>query len=364
MSNGARMAAEDAEKEEPCPICCDDLPDTGRAILPCGHVFCYTCIVVWTKTKAICPTCRVEFMKITKTLTAEDMAKEEARRKKQAGKTKKDKGNDATKNGKDQKKRCTKKANKIKSPRPGVHVKTFRLRDKAKKKKPPTLTPQWLIDYRRRQEEHRQALHKQAQARAQELAAEAKRVADEAAEKARALRARLERAKAEGESRSNNMDTENTARKRTRGLKDAATGPRKRAAAAQARATVGAADMEVVQRPSRSVPAAGTPASALAPAPRSNLPLEAALRRQAVEAAVRRQVAMAVPAEGGRHIEPPGEQGEGEWAGGGEGEREGEGEGEREGEREGGRGRQRAGLPRQWLYMWQAVGRQSPWGVS
>lgn len=35
MSNGARQAAEDADKEDQCAVCLIDLPDTGRGILLC-----------------------------------------------------------------------------------------------------------------------------------------------------------------------------------------------------------------------------------------------------------------------------------------------------------------------------------------
>ena len=35
MSDMAKQAAEDAAKEDPCPICLAELPDTGRAIIPC-----------------------------------------------------------------------------------------------------------------------------------------------------------------------------------------------------------------------------------------------------------------------------------------------------------------------------------------
>lgn len=35
MSEMARRAAEDEVKEEPCPICFESLPDTGRGIVPC-----------------------------------------------------------------------------------------------------------------------------------------------------------------------------------------------------------------------------------------------------------------------------------------------------------------------------------------
>ena len=35
VGGGARQAAEDAPKEEPCSICLGTLPDTGRAIITC-----------------------------------------------------------------------------------------------------------------------------------------------------------------------------------------------------------------------------------------------------------------------------------------------------------------------------------------
>lgn len=45
-----------------------------------GHVFCFFCIHKWSKITNKCPTCRLEFTKITKTLSLEDTLKEAARR--------------------------------------------------------------------------------------------------------------------------------------------------------------------------------------------------------------------------------------------------------------------------------------------
>lgn len=45
-----------------------------------GHVFCFTCIHEWTKKVNACPSCRVTFVKITKTLSPEDVAKEKTRK--------------------------------------------------------------------------------------------------------------------------------------------------------------------------------------------------------------------------------------------------------------------------------------------
>lgn len=46
-----------------------------------GHVYCFQCIHQWCKTQNDCPGCRVEIKRIVKTLSADDVAKEEARQK-------------------------------------------------------------------------------------------------------------------------------------------------------------------------------------------------------------------------------------------------------------------------------------------
>ncbi|CAN0385751.1 unnamed protein product, partial [Pylaiella littoralis] len=117
----SRKAAEDdADKEEPCCICCTQLPDVGRGIIPCGHVFCFCCIHTWSKKANVCPTCRLEFTKITMTMSSKDLIKEEAR-----------KAHDKKKRtNKRQFARTKRKAARVKNPVEGVYVKVFRVRKK------------------------------------------------------------------------------------------------------------------------------------------------------------------------------------------------------------------------------------------
>lgn len=50
-----------------CPICMDICINdkVNKALLPCGHVFCYECIDGVRKVKRQCPVCREEFNKIS-----------------------------------------------------------------------------------------------------------------------------------------------------------------------------------------------------------------------------------------------------------------------------------------------------------
>eukprot|EP00752_Nemacystus_decipiens_P010094 g8995.t1 len=278
VSDKARQAAEDAATEEGCAICMEKLPDTGRAIVPCGHVFCFTCVHVWINkdkgTKPRCPTCRQEITKIWKTLTPEDIAKEEARLEMQ-------RKMELTKN---QSKRGKKKASSIKIPIPGVMVKTIRLRDKTKKKKTLSNLSQYIEDNRRRQEEQQQIQWEQAQTRQHELAAEALRVANTAAETARALRERATRAAFE----------------RERSTRKAAALAQLEAAASAKGDSVGAGQQEVVRPPSLLLSAVAAAAAAgQAPAPSWRIPAPEAAPRRGVDGA---------GATGGGSTEPSAEQ--------------------------------------------------------
>ena len=46
------------ECDHQCIICRDDMPE-GR-VLPCGHIFHFTCLRQWLQTSGTCPTCRAE----------------------------------------------------------------------------------------------------------------------------------------------------------------------------------------------------------------------------------------------------------------------------------------------------------------
>ena len=42
-----------------CPICYNEMNEyKNMCITPCNHMFCFTCIMVWTRTKNSCPVCR------------------------------------------------------------------------------------------------------------------------------------------------------------------------------------------------------------------------------------------------------------------------------------------------------------------
>jgi len=43
-----------------CVICLED-PHVEKSSPPCGHVFCYCCLVQWCETKRECPTCKQMF---------------------------------------------------------------------------------------------------------------------------------------------------------------------------------------------------------------------------------------------------------------------------------------------------------------
>ena len=45
--------------EDECIICLD--PQENKSFPPCGHVFCFECLVQWCEKKLECPTCRQRF---------------------------------------------------------------------------------------------------------------------------------------------------------------------------------------------------------------------------------------------------------------------------------------------------------------
>ncbi|CAN0057816.1 unnamed protein product [Pylaiella littoralis] len=192
-----KAAEEDAEEEEPCCICCTQLPDVGRGIIACGHVFCFCCIHKWSKKANVCPTCRLEFTKITKTLSHEDTMKEVA----------------FTERYKNKKKKCTdrrqfarlkRKAIRVKSPMEGVYLRVFRVKKKLTTAQRAALRhPQgpggslhagWRESYRQAQAQQAQERTDQAATRAREEAAEAQSRARAALQQAVAARQQAVRA--------------------------------------------------------------------------------------------------------------------------------------------------------------------------
>ncbi|CAN0057680.1 unnamed protein product [Pylaiella littoralis] len=118
---------EEEEEEQLCAICQDQLPDVGRGILACGHVYCFQCIHQWCKTQNDCPGCRVEIKRIVKTLSADDVAKEEARQKLDF---------ERKCSNKKQLARAKRRAKRVKIPMEDVVTKTIRIRPKSLKPTP------------------------------------------------------------------------------------------------------------------------------------------------------------------------------------------------------------------------------------
>eukprot|EP00752_Nemacystus_decipiens_P012411 g10998.t1 len=83
-AEAAKEAENKEEEEELCAICYDQLPDVGRGIIACGHVYCFACILKWCKTQNDCPGCRFKIKRILKTLSPEDISKEKKRKEREA----------------------------------------------------------------------------------------------------------------------------------------------------------------------------------------------------------------------------------------------------------------------------------------
>jgi peroxin-10 len=53
------IISEDKELENnfsiQCQLCLGNVPDT---VTPCGHLFCWTCLTEWLRTRNQCPICR------------------------------------------------------------------------------------------------------------------------------------------------------------------------------------------------------------------------------------------------------------------------------------------------------------------
>ncbi|CAM9614004.1 unnamed protein product [Ectocarpus sp. 12 AP-2014] len=123
-----KAAVEDAKKGELCIFCQEALPDIERGIIACGHTFCFGCILTWSsKNDSVhCPSCRVPFNKIKKTLSPKDMEKEKLRNerdKKRKNTTKK------------QRNRMRRRAARVTQPVDKIFVKDVRVRKMSKKKK-------------------------------------------------------------------------------------------------------------------------------------------------------------------------------------------------------------------------------------
>jgi Ring finger domain len=51
-------------KKEECSICLDDILPTNLARAPCGHQFCFTCVLRAFCESNACPYCRTEFIEM------------------------------------------------------------------------------------------------------------------------------------------------------------------------------------------------------------------------------------------------------------------------------------------------------------
>uniref|UniRef100_A0A8C3JKW7 RING-type E3 ubiquitin transferase n=1 Tax=Calidris pygmaea TaxID=425635 RepID=A0A8C3JKW7_9CHAR len=49
-----------ASPVELCPICLDTISNEA-SISICGHIFCFNCILEWSRISAVCPICRQPF---------------------------------------------------------------------------------------------------------------------------------------------------------------------------------------------------------------------------------------------------------------------------------------------------------------
>ncbi|CAM9376881.1 unnamed protein product [Ectocarpus sp. 4 AP-2014] len=124
-----KAAADDAKKGELCIICQEALPDIERGIIACGHTFCFGCIHTWScksGNSVLCPSCRVPFSKIKKTLSPKDMEKEKLR-------NERDKNRKNT--TKKQRNRMRRRAARVTQPVDKIFVKDVRVRKMSKKKK-------------------------------------------------------------------------------------------------------------------------------------------------------------------------------------------------------------------------------------
>ncbi|CAM9254010.1 unnamed protein product, partial [Hapterophycus canaliculatus] len=161
----ARKAREDREKEEEelCAICYDRLPNVGRGVIACGHVFCFSCIHLWTKSANRCPGCRVVIRRIIKTMTPADVSKEEARKRVRSPPLSRDNVR-RFKNNK-QRKRAQRRAARVKHPVAGVVTKCFRVRPSSLK---PTPAQQRAAPHPEREARRQQQRQQEQQQRQQQ----------------------------------------------------------------------------------------------------------------------------------------------------------------------------------------------------
>ncbi|CAN0279324.1 unnamed protein product [Pylaiella littoralis] len=144
--NGAQatssLASAQEEPDEVCLLCDSNLPDVGRGIVTCGHVFCFACIIARCKTDTACPQCRDIVQDITKTLTEEEVKKEQDRKERhlvtirhlvEMKKSPQEKS-EAARLRRSKAARLKRKTNRLQCPMEGVFTKMFRVHEKKQKK--------------------------------------------------------------------------------------------------------------------------------------------------------------------------------------------------------------------------------------
>lgn len=57
--SGTYINVEEKTKVE-CPICLSEIGDKNNCITPCGHTFCFSCLITCMSTNVNCPCCRNE----------------------------------------------------------------------------------------------------------------------------------------------------------------------------------------------------------------------------------------------------------------------------------------------------------------
>uniref|UniRef100_A0A8C4VBF4 RING-type E3 ubiquitin transferase n=1 Tax=Falco tinnunculus TaxID=100819 RepID=A0A8C4VBF4_FALTI len=58
-----QAASTDASEDIMCTICQDTITDEA-SINQCSHIFCFACILEWSRRNAVCPICRCPFQYI------------------------------------------------------------------------------------------------------------------------------------------------------------------------------------------------------------------------------------------------------------------------------------------------------------
>jgi len=63
LSHRALGVDRSSDKEVTCPICLGEVENKSMTDT-CRHKFCFTCLLEWSKVKAVCPLCKVDFTSI------------------------------------------------------------------------------------------------------------------------------------------------------------------------------------------------------------------------------------------------------------------------------------------------------------